>query len=1024
MKTKKLLAFLLALVMSLGLALPALAEEDGDDSAATREPDRPTLSDGYYLIGINGWTLDSIGAADQLEQNPGNANEYWIKTTVAVGDQFKVVQIVNGEFGNNGYMFGSGDGNGNYVITDGTPSGSVSVYFQTSWNNSWNGYLYVAQNYDLTIAATTCGTVTASPARNISVGETVTLTVEPEAGCELVSLLVDNADVTANVENNAYSFGMPAHDTAVSAAFRVSLPKASITEITGDNMDTYIPEYDLDKQLTGNVVDHLDAEYLFTLDESTTSAQIAEYKNWHCDYRVSFDGELAAESFGLFGAYDYQGSMPLSAAFKFPYDVDATTSLRLLESVGLDDGLLFKDVVNSVGAFKCGVFNLSDDNRGRTMTVELLLWGPDQDVDEAEVIATRTYYFGDLSAIVPPLPTATATPITPAATVTVNGESVTLEAEYKFTPDAPTQDQLRYYGGWYADYRVTMNQDTEADSFGLYGEYDGYGQHFTRGFLFPNAMTAGESVMLLELAGVTDHVTYNDVVNNIGEFYCGVFNKSADNIDDLFKVELVIWDPAAPETVCVIATQDYTFKEMYTVTTTSRDTAGNACIATLTGGGLYEVGKEVTVTANPVGNYTFVGWYEGSYTSDNQRSSAYTYKFTVTKDVDLIAVYQSNAATGKLHVIGSAYKVNEGELQTSSNDFDIAIGAKTRVAAYIHEDYLGEGDFLYWVNIAGNVVSTSPNYPFTMVGETTLRLVTAKNSQQGESVYVVFLNAYNQVISQGRAIDAEEVRQIFPNINPSKMGAKFVKWVFKGTEDEATADTIFAKASATENVVVTVVPLYDTTDAGAYTLNVMYKIGDVTENYTTFSEITGGSPKTVTVEEVAAAAELTAETFSYWSLDGGTTPVSYDSTSYTVIGFKDQTIDLVAVFGSETEAEPMVSIDRMWSETDDGKYKIKTMMSWFVPDGCTVEKCGFVFTLNEAYSSDEALKLDTGVSAVKVHPTGMTTPNGIYTFNGSISDPSRTLYIRAFVSYTDSEGAVHTIYSDIRSGSYNSLQNQ
>ena len=142
-----------------------------------------------------------------------------------------------------------------------------------------------------------------------------------------------------------------------------------------------------------------------------------------------------------------------------------------------------------------------------------------------------------------------------------------------------------------------------------------------------------------------------------------------------------------------------------------------------------------------------------------------------------------------------------------------------------------------------------------------------------------------------------------------------------------------------------------------------------------------------------------------------------------VVAANGETINLVAVFGSDTEPEPTVLIDRMWRAEENGKYKIKTKMSWFVPEGCEVQKCGFVYTTNDQFSTDEKLRLDTGETAVKAHPTGMTIPSGIYTFNGNVgTNADKVLYIRAFVSYTDSEGNVFTIYTDIYSGSDSSLQ--
>lgn len=63
------------------------------------------------------------------------------------------------------------------------------------------------------------GTVAAMPSSEITEGESVTLTITPDEGYKLQTLIVDDANVTSSVANNKYTFSMPAHNVAVSAAF-------------------------------------------------------------------------------------------------------------------------------------------------------------------------------------------------------------------------------------------------------------------------------------------------------------------------------------------------------------------------------------------------------------------------------------------------------------------------------------------------------------------------------------------------------------------------------------------------------------------------------------------------------------------------------------------------------------------------------------------------------------------------------------------------------------------------------------
>ena len=689
--------------------------------------------------------------------------------------------------------------------------------------------------------------------------------------------------------------------------------------------------------------------------------------------------------------------------------------MKLLELANLS-GVTYNDLVNNVGEFTCGVWNESAENIGKTITVELIIWDPNDTSAEPAVICTTKYTFQK-----PDLPTAkvetveepkTGVPLYDAS-YQQTGETADLEAEYIFTPDNPTDLQIAYYGKWHADFRVSFDDDLAANSFGLFGAYNGYGQEFNVGFLFPQDVTKDTPIKLMELAGFTGDtaITYNDLVNNVKVFDCGVFNKSVDNIGKTITVELIIWDPADPDTTYVVNTTSYTFQGC-TLALESRDTDGNTGIANLTGGGVFFRGAEVTVTAVSVDGYSFLGWYKDSYAGEPVSTDA-EYSFKIGEDMKLVAVYQS-AGTGELHIIGSKYEVDDSGPQESSADFDKPVGKQVRLI------YTGT-DFLYWVNISGNIISTSEEYVFTMVGETTIRLVTSRDLESRDSVYVVFLNAYDQVLSAQRILDEESAEMAFPKTIPSKMGVTFEKWVFEGTDEEATPESIAERISS-GNPVVKIVPKYfDPVDS--YTLTVKVKNGgelsDV-EGYTDLV-IPAGQPKTIKLSAIAQAAGLDEANFSFWSLDGETAD-SFNKTEYTVVAAKDQTITLIAVFGENVEEEPTVVITQMFGSFVDGKYKVCVTMRYFVPEGYTVHESGFVFSGNSMYASDpDALVI--GAENSKKHLSNMTSSSAIYTGNfSSGANPDKTLYLKAFITFTNDQGELLTIYTDMYQGSYNSLQ--
>ena len=77
--------------------------------------------------------------------------------------------------------------------------------------------------YKLTAAETKNGKLTGAPA-TAKMGDTITLTITPDSGYELNQLTVKDADkknVAVTVNENKYSFTMPASDVSIAATFRV-----------------------------------------------------------------------------------------------------------------------------------------------------------------------------------------------------------------------------------------------------------------------------------------------------------------------------------------------------------------------------------------------------------------------------------------------------------------------------------------------------------------------------------------------------------------------------------------------------------------------------------------------------------------------------------------------------------------------------------------------------------------------------------------------------------------------------------
>ncbi len=200
---RRALALVIALVMVFGCMGFASAE------TGPAEPLRGGAGAGYYLIGsMTGWELDGNY---KLSVNPGNANEYMITTNIPANTQYKVVYSANGSSKDTWYPGGD-----NLTIND---AGNYTFYFQSTWNSSWNGYVYVAYNgapvYGINVA--TVGTGTAIYPETAAVGESITVTFNPGYGCYVKS--VTGTPATWNLSGNTGTFTMPSSDVNLTVTF-------------------------------------------------------------------------------------------------------------------------------------------------------------------------------------------------------------------------------------------------------------------------------------------------------------------------------------------------------------------------------------------------------------------------------------------------------------------------------------------------------------------------------------------------------------------------------------------------------------------------------------------------------------------------------------------------------------------------------------------------------------------------------------------------------------------------------------
>ena len=104
------------------------------------------LEDGYYVIGLNGWTVYDLTAADKFAANGEAEGEFMITKTLAEGNKFKVVAVANNELG----AWYPGEA-GDYVV-DFAHAGEKTIYFRPNYDGGedwYAGCIYVPETEDL-----------------------------------------------------------------------------------------------------------------------------------------------------------------------------------------------------------------------------------------------------------------------------------------------------------------------------------------------------------------------------------------------------------------------------------------------------------------------------------------------------------------------------------------------------------------------------------------------------------------------------------------------------------------------------------------------------------------------------------------------------------------------------------------------------------------------------------------------------------------------------------------------------------
>ncbi len=212
----------------------------------------------------------------------------------------------------------------------------------------------------------------------------------------------------------------------------------------------------------------------------------------------------------------------------------------------------------------------------------------------------------------------------------------------------------------------------------------------------------------------------------------------------------------------------------YTITANASPTNGG----TVTGGGQYNAGATCTLQATPASGYEFLYWKKGN----TQVSTNPNYSFTVTENATYTAYFQQSAPTQYTITVNA----NNNAWGTVSGGGQYNAGATCTLHATPASGY----QFDSWKK-NGSVVSTNPNYSFTVTENATY---TAYFSAEPVTYYTITTNVTPTgagTVSGGGTFPAGSSITLTATANP---GYTFSQW-----QDGSTANprTITVNGDAT-----------------------------------------------------------------------------------------------------------------------------------------------------------------------------------------------------------------------------------
>ncbi len=426
----------------------------------------------------------------------------------------------------------------------------------------------------------------------------------------------------------------------------------------------------------------------------------------------------------------------------------------------------------------------------------------------------------------------------------------------------------------------------------------------------------------------------------------------------------------------------------YTVTTT----VSPAGAGVLTGGGAYEEGTEVTITATANGGYEFLGWYKGG----ERVSQNATYTFKVSANADFVAMFKGTTMA-KLSVdvgrgdVGVTYN---GISDTWYNDIrnnEYAVGTEFTLTAQPYSGF----KFLYWINSEGRILTEETTYSFMLAGDNYIKACYAKESQATKN-YVVFIDGHSDKVLWSGDVSAS-VGTVSAPATLSYIGYNFVGW-FDNDDAQYIPDATTGLITVTGDVVLRAKYV---SVGGAYTVTVN---GNLEENTYEYGAV---------VELVADEKDESGNLFAGWYL-GDTLVCDTLTYRFVISGNVELTVKYTE---SGIVRQPITGITVSERATNaDGIIAVRFGITWSLPEGYRLAEVGTILTFTDAQKDNLTLdSVDNTVIYKRVSKiTDVSSGSYGFTANMKAETAKNNAYARGYITYQDvATGALYTIYTDV-----------